>query len=54
MKKTNTVFTPISVINKRPVWMTPDFNPNIANKKYYESEFTPYAIIPLLLDYLRK
>lgn len=44
-------FTPVSVVNKRPAWMTPDFNPQIADKK---EKFTPYAIIPLLLNYLRK
>lgn len=54
MKKTNTVFTPISIVNKRPYWMTPDFNPEIANRRFGETQFTPYGIIPLLLDYLRK
>jgi len=46
-------FTPVSVVKqKRPAWMTPDFNPQVANER--QAEFTPYAIIPLLLDYLRK
>jgi hypothetical protein len=45
-------FTPVSIV-KRPSWMTPDFNPEIANKKLKET-FTPYAVIPMLLDYLRK
>ena len=54
MKNKNTVFTPISVINKRLVWMTPDFNPDIANRRFRESQFTPYGVIPLILDYLRK
>ena len=47
-------FTPVSVVNKRPAWMTPDFNPQIADKKMKQETFTPYAIIPLLLDYFRK
>jgi hypothetical protein len=48
-------FTPVSVVKqKRPAWMTPDFNPQIADKKFKDELFTPYAIIPLLLDYLRK
>lgn len=32
-------FTPISII-KRPSWMTPDFNPQIADEK-----FTPFSVV---------
>jgi hypothetical protein len=49
-------FTPINVVKKkRPAWMTPDFNPQIADEN-----FTPYSVIPvqnilqLLAKYLRK
>jgi hypothetical protein len=34
--------------------MTPDFNPQIANKKFRDELFTPYAVIPMLLKYLLK
>ena len=41
-------FTPISVIKpRRPVWMTPDFNPNV------NREFTPISVISVL-DMLSK
>ena len=43
-------FTPVSVV-KKPSWMTPDFNPQIADKK---DNFTPYGIISLLQKYLNK
>jgi hypothetical protein len=46
-------FTPLSVV-KKPYWSTPDFNPDIANKKFRDGVFTPYAIIPILLKYLLK
>lgn len=50
-KKMPSDFTPSSVVKKRPAWMTPDFNPQIADKK---EGFTPYAVIPMLRNYLRK
>ena len=38
-------FKPYTIVAKQPAWKTPDFNPQIADKKFKEDLFTPYGVI---------
>ena len=46
-------FTPVSVVN--PSWMTPDFNPQIADRKFRAQTVVPLVdLISLLRDLYTK